>query len=82
MGKGGPSYSEGSMCAFFQFSSYEAIGNLSDPKAILDRISTAVEKAKSAKIWRITNPAKASFVFHCPSGPSLCILPGGSFSYA
>jgi hypothetical protein len=55
---------------------YNDKGEVSDQGEIVDRIATAIEKARTAQFWRITNPTKSEFVIHCPSGRGVCILPG------
>jgi len=55
---------------------YDATGKISDQTEIVERIAMAIEKARTAKYWRITNPTNSEFVIHCPSGRTVCILPG------
>jgi hypothetical protein len=55
---------------------YDATGNVSHQDVIVGRIAAAIEKARTAQFWRITNPTSSEFVIHCPSGRSVCILPG------
>jgi hypothetical protein len=61
---------------------YDSTGQLSDQAAIIGRIAAAIEKARTAKFWRITNPTRSDFIIHCPSGRSVCILPGTNTTIA
>jgi hypothetical protein len=61
---------------------YDSTGQVSDQTEILGRIAAAIEKARTAKFWRITNPTRSDFIIHCPSGRAVCILPGTNTTIA